>query len=74
MRIWNLTLPSRAMTSMHIHDFDVWFMTTMPSTLSVWTEEKTHLFDYYFQDTLGFKLKELFLIPIGVMLPRNLPM
>ena len=58
---------------MHIHDFDVWFTTTKPSTLSVWTEDARHLFDYYFQETIGFKLKGLHLIPIGIMLPRNVP-
>ena len=73
IRIWNVTIAPGDMTSLHIHDFDVWFMTTKPSMLQVWTEEKKHLFDYYFEDTIGFKLNAMLLIPIGVMLPRNLP-
>ena len=73
MRIWNLTLAPRAMTSMHIHDFDVWFLTTKPSTLSVFTQDKVSIFENYFYGTLGFKLKMSHLIPIGVSLPANIP-
>ena len=70
VRIWNFTLAPGEMTSMHRHDHDYHFVVIKPTTLEVFGEDGSRLFDFWAEDTLGFKVVGDFLeVQNGIDLP-----
>ena len=75
VRVWNFTLPSGAMTSMHRHDYDYHFVAIQPTQLEVYGENGSVLFNFRAEGTLGFEVVGDYLHPISnnVQLPWLVP-
>lgn len=75
VRIWNFTLPSGAMTSMHRHDHNYHFVAIRPTQLRVYGEDGAVLFDFTAQGSIGFAVDGDYLTPVGgtIQLPWKVP-
>jgi hypothetical protein len=73
VRVWNLTLASGEITSMHAHDFAYHFVAIKPTQLEVYGANGDRLFDFRAEGVLGFKVIGEFLVPQNIELPWPVP-